>query len=347
MIQSCSPTLINNTITQNRCTNTTTSAKGGGLLVYNNTGSFSGVNNIVYDNYATTNPEIFGTVNFNYSCSSVALMGTGNTSSNPQFMSSANDDFNLTAYSPCVDTGDPASPPDPDGSRADMGALYFDHLAPPPNLDVTLTPLNPPIVIPAQGGSFQYTASVVNHGPATPFYIWIKIRNLDLPPMPPVVGPSIINPPVNVTVSRLRTQTIPGTWQPGLYTYIGYANVTYTQPAIDSSAFTFTKSTTDDGGPFVWEASCTGEPFPYEVGETRFVVSEFKLNGAYPNPFNPTTAISYQLQASSHVSLKIYDAAGRLVATLVDGYRQAGTHQVTFDGSNFSLGDVPLHPERR
>jgi hypothetical protein len=62
------------------------------------------------------------------------------------------------------------------------------------------------------------------------------------------------------------------------------------------------------------------------------------LQPCHPNPFNPTTAISYKLQAPSWVSLKVYDISGRLVATLVDGWREAGTHQVTFDGSNLAAG---------
>jgi hypothetical protein len=57
-----------------------------------------------------------------------------------------------------------------------------------------------------------------------------------------------------------------------------------------------------------------------------------------PNPFNPSTAISFKLQAASHVSLKVYDIAGRLVATLTDGWREAGTHEVMFDGSSLASG---------
>ncbi|MBU0519842.1 T9SS type A sorting domain-containing protein, partial [bacterium] len=57
-----------------------------------------------------------------------------------------------------------------------------------------------------------------------------------------------------------------------------------------------------------------------------------------PNPFNPTTAISFQLSAFSLVNLSVYDIQGRLVDTLVDGFRVAGYHQVTFDGSDVSSG---------
>ena len=57
-----------------------------------------------------------------------------------------------------------------------------------------------------------------------------------------------------------------------------------------------------------------------------------------PNPFNPTTAISYQLSADSHVKLQVFDISGRPVATLVDGWGKAGLHEVTFDGSNLPSG---------
>jgi flagellar hook assembly protein FlgD len=59
---------------------------------------------------------------------------------------------------------------------------------------------------------------------------------------------------------------------------------------------------------------------------------------ASPNPFNPATAINYKLQTASHISLKVYDTAGRQVATLAEGWKEAGDHQATFDGSNLTSG---------
>ncbi len=52
----------------------------------------------------------------------------GNISSDPLFVDVNSDDFNLQPISPCIDTGDPNAEVDPDGSRADMGALYFNQL---------------------------------------------------------------------------------------------------------------------------------------------------------------------------------------------------------------------------
>jgi len=58
----------------------------------------------------------------------------------------------------------------------------------------------------------------------------------------------------------------------------------------------------------------------------------------HPNPFNPTTIASFELRVASYVNLGVYDTAGRLVATLVDGWSEAGTHKATFDGSDLPSG---------
>jgi len=65
---------------------------------------------------------------------------------------------------------------------------------------------------------------------------------------------------------------------------------------------------------------------------------KFLLSPAYPNSFNPTTMIKYQLPKDSHVTLKVYDILGREVMTLVNGMETAGMHEVTFDGSKFASG---------
>ncbi len=63
----------------------------------------------------------------------------------------------------------------------------------------------------------------------------------------------------------------------------------------------------------------------------------FSLSNNYPNPFNPSTIISYQLPISGHVSLKVYDMLGREVATLVDEFQNAGTYNSQFSILNSQL----------
>ena len=58
----------------------------------------------------------------------------------------------------------------------------------------------------------------------------------------------------------------------------------------------------------------------------------------FPNPFNASTMIEYRLPNAQTVSIKVYDLLGREVARLADGYAEAGSHRVTFDGGAFASG---------
>lgn len=60
--------------------------------------------------------------------------------------------------------------------------------------------------------------------------------------------------------------------------------------------------------------------------------------GNYPNPFNPTTEIKFELAAAAPVTLVVYDAQGREVRRLVEGSLSAGPHSVTFDASGLPSG---------
>ncbi|MBN1885844.1 MAG: CHRD domain-containing protein [Candidatus Krumholzibacteriota bacterium] len=57
-----------------------------------------------------------------------------------------------------------------------------------------------------------------------------------------------------------------------------------------------------------------------------------------PNPFNPTTTIHFELAAAGRVQLRIYDVAGRTVATLVDGFLPVGGHDVLFEANGIPSG---------
>lgn len=69
--------------------------------------------------------------------------------------------------------------------------------------------------------------------------------------------------------------------------------------------------------------------------------TEFKLSHSLPNPFTRTVSISYQLPVESEVSLVIYDAAGRVVRTLVDEKKSAGYHAASWNGRSDADLEVP------
>ena len=60
----------------------------------------------------------------------------------------------------------------------------------------------------------------------------------------------------------------------------------------------------------------------------------FVLRQNSPNPFNPSTTIGFELDTRDHVTLVVYDAAGRHVRTLIDGPRGSGYGEAVWDGRN-------------
>lgn len=68
------------------------------------------------------------------------------------------------------------------------------------------------------------------------------------------------------------------------------------------------------------------------------IVREFRLNQNFPNPFNSSTEITYQLRQSGRVTITVYDASGRRMAELKNRGEEAGIHSVRWDASSFSTG---------
>ncbi len=64
----------------------------------------------------------------------------------------------------------------------------------------------------------------------------------------------------------------------------------------------------------------------------------YGIGQSYPNPFNPTTTINYQLPVDGYVTLKVYDVLGREVKTLVNGQLPVGRYTATLDGSQLATG---------
>ncbi|MBN2424173.1 MAG: T9SS type A sorting domain-containing protein [Calditrichaceae bacterium] len=62
------------------------------------------------------------------------------------------------------------------------------------------------------------------------------------------------------------------------------------------------------------------------------------MDDAYPNPFNPVTNIALKLPESGHVKLEVFNIRGQRVATLMNGYCEAGVHEFSFDGRNLASG---------
>ncbi len=140
-----------------------------------------------------------------------------------------------------------------------------------------------------------------------------------------IVGYAITGPDGNYSLSGLA---------PGQYSvFVDKAGYN------ESSVATVNASYNVNGSPIPGIANFTIEG-TLGVSEKKSDVlpSAYTLEQNYPNPFNPSTTISFSLPNSGNVSLKVYNLVGQEVTTLMNGYRNAGQYNVTFNASNLSSG---------
>jgi hypothetical protein len=135
--------------------------------------------------------------------------------------------------------------------------------------------------------------------------------------------------PVNLTVSPTLDDRYPhvSKWNPS-----GFANIVWQEdPVPGAHAF-------NDGAPVSRSRQMFQRVTLTDVRVGTELPSTFKLQQNYPNPFNPSTNIRFSLPAASNVTLKVFNTAGQEVATLVEGYREAGNYEHSFDASQLASG---------
>ena len=220
------------------------------------------------------------------------------------------------------------------GSLHDFATIMYSQTS---LVEITLTPINPPIQIPASGGNFSFNATIANAGalPAT-LDVWIMVQLPNQSWYGPALGPINLMLPASSSLIRQRTQNIPGNAPAGSYWYEGRVGL-YPSAVWDTSGFGFAKLGAEDWGLEAGAWTNAGVNFG-ESQESLVTHHASLITSISPNPFNPITAINYQLSADRHVRLQVFDITGQRVATLVDGWRETGSHEVTFDGSQLASG---------
>ncbi len=106
-------------------------------------------------------------------------------------------------------------------------------------------------------------------------------------------------------------------------------NYTYTDNKVSAGKYTYRLKQIDFDG--------TSE-YSNEIEVTLSETGSYALAQNYPNPFNPVTNIKFSIPTEGHVSLKIYNIAGEEIATLINGYRNAGEHTARFDANAINGG---------
>ncbi len=115
---------------------------------------------------------------------------------------------------------------------------------------------------------------------------------------------------------------------------LAHVYVTFNAEDATPVSSSLTIRSTDDSPPRIVLIANGGESVNPEVVSPM----TFDLGNAYPNPFNSTTVIPFSLASTVNVKLAVYDLSGRMVATLVEGRVEAGSHSVSFEAGKLATG---------
>ncbi|MCF8243302.1 MAG: T9SS type A sorting domain-containing protein [Melioribacteraceae bacterium] len=223
----------------------------------------------------------------------------------PRYIDAGKGDFNLNWGSGCIDSGDPIISNDPDGTRADIGSLYYDQTpVAPSSLDINSVNHHPHLTWPAEvphhaGYNIYATYELYEGGVRNEVYHTANTSYTD--ESVDIVNPLIANQTVTYEVTSLNS----------------IAAESDPSPSVSREV---------DGG--VWKQANEEEDIPLV----------YKLKQNYPNPFNPSTTIKYELPDEGHVVIKLYDVLGREIQTLVNESKSPGRYEIKFDGSKLSSG---------
>jgi hypothetical protein len=87
-----------------------------------------------------------------------------------------------------------------------------------------------------------------------------------------------------------------------------------------------------------WTTPSLSKSAEQEQQSQQSIPAGYALEQSYPNPFNPSTTITFMIPVNSYVSLKVYNSLGQVMAELAGREYSAGRHSVTFNASNLASG---------
>lgn len=195
------------------------------------------------------------------------------------------------------------------------------------------------VLFPAAGGVLRYTVSAANANPTSvSFDLWTKMKNPDGSWTGPLINRQDMSLGPSQSITRDLLMRVQASWASGyyyMYLYVGDYN---TNQIYDDDYLYFYKSATGAGlESRVTPFECSDWAGNFDAQMAAPLPEQVTLS-ANPNPFNPTTTLDFALPEAGPVKVAIYNAVGQRLATLVDGYRDAGRHQVTWDAASLPTG---------
>jgi len=208
-----------------------------------------------------------------------------------------------------------------------------------PAVTVTLTPQNPPLMIPQGGGNFQYT--LVLHNTTTQpvtYDLWVDAVLPNGSVYGPILTRSNLNMPGQVTWTRQMTQAVPAGAPAGVYLYRCRIGDQETGLIMHEDSFPFQKQGAGSGESFP-QSGAGWQTSGWEDGLLTVPIPDvYFLSPPYPNPFNPAAQIQFGLPQASNVRIDVYNILGSRVTTLLNDNLDAGYHSVIWDASTIASG---------
>jgi hypothetical protein len=208
--------------------------------------------------------------------------------------------------SPCIDAGDPTLPLDPDGSVADIGAFYY--AGNPPSPFDLLSPANGDTVDTLDVTLIWSASSDPDAGDSIAFYrVYMALDS--------------------TFTTELDSQAVSATtlvWNDLEAEQVYWWRV----KAFDTRGLA---TPSNQIWSFYARASAISD-------QDVQIPSVFALHPNWPNPFNPTTVIRYDVPTTSQVRLTMFNLLGQEVARLVDGKQLPGSYTISWDASAFPSG---------
>ncbi|HEX04612.1 MAG TPA: T9SS type A sorting domain-containing protein, partial [Bacteroidetes bacterium] len=228
-------------------------------------------------------------------------------------------------------------------SSYDIGTWYGYSLRDWTEGPVTLTLTGTTTTVPSTGGDVVYDVSVVST-------IGLALQGLGYEtyvtlPNSQVFGPLMslnwnLVPFMNVTVVGM-SQYIPDYAPEGDYYFEGRAGFLNIPAYTLTDGFPFTKIGAAADGEIVFNPEDWVASGSFITGDNADVVempTQFEMQTAYPNPFNPTTSVAIVLPSASDLTVSVFNVMGQQVATLANGRYNAGQHSFVFNAANLSSG---------
>ena len=328
-------------------------------------GSAKVINTIIAGTYTSEfSIDEKSTIEITYTLAEKNLLeGNGNLKGDPKFVAVFDRNFRLQADSPCIDAGDPDSDPDPDSTRTDMGAYYYNSkINGGTGLYINELMADNSTTITDNGGSFSDWIEIYNAGEDAinlgGMYVTDDLSNPALWQIPSDKPDSTTIKPkgflilwadkaVNEGVRHLDLKLDASGEQLALLKKEGDQFI-----MIDSVSYGIQKSDVSWGrnydGAAEWRFFYVPTPgssndplYANDTSALDLIPDRFVLHQNYPNPFNPTTTIFYELPETLKVTVEIFNLLGQRVSKLIQKEQTAGIYKIIWQATNDKGMAVP------